>query len=679
MHIYGASIQSDKCRHSEAFQKPYCGNDKVNISYMPNISNSFSPVSSEPKRVCLCDLNGRPQCANLSKIIVNGFGVYSGESITLSLVVVGHDFGATPGTVHANFAHQFPTTHRASHLHPDQYHQWVQNVKQCSSVKYTIYSVNIHEILYLHTTIAAVNHVTSKNYMNTLVSRYNLKQNGCLSPDLLNSPVFINVKVLPGCPPGLTLNNNTDGCSCFPILENNEFTCFIKNNTGFLEWNSTMWVNMNKDDNNSILFSKYCPPEHCEQNSKIVDIAGNPDTQCAFNHAGILCGSCNESYSQAIGSFRCVRCSNDSYLTLFMFFAAAGVFLVIFILLLNLTVTQGLINGLIFYANVLWTYKEILFTQSVTQVLQIFIAWLNLDFGIEVCLVVGLSAFQKMWLQFLFPLYIWFIAGAIIIMCRYSRRLTNIIGHRAVPLLATLFLLSFTKLLQNIVAILEFGVLTSYPDMATTIVWYLDGNMPYCRHPHIYLFLAAIATFILCLFFTIFLLFLQCWRRISHLKLLRWINKFTPFYDAYLAPLNDKHHYWFGTLLLTRVALLITFTTTSSTAPVISLLVLVLISAVLLFYMSSTPVFKHKVVRHLESFSILNLIFLSSFALQAGRSSTLVLELSIGFALVQFVFIVIFSSIKACYGINACKWYRPNNYNELDQDLDDEVMLERVQ
>lgn len=91
------------------------------------------------------------------------------------------------------------------------------------------------------------------------------------------------------------------------------------------------------------------------------------------------------------------------------------------------------------------------------------------------------------------------------------------------------------------------------------------------------------------------------------------------------------------------------------------------------------PVFKHKLVRYLESFSILNLIFLSSFALQAGCSSTLVLELSIGFALVQFAFIVIFSLIKACYGINACKWYRPNNYNELDQDLDDEVMLERVQ
>ena len=56
---------------------------------------------------------------------MNEFRVYSGEAITISLVLVGHDFGATAGTVHANFMHQSPTRLHASHLCPDQYHQWV--------------------------------------------------------------------------------------------------------------------------------------------------------------------------------------------------------------------------------------------------------------------------------------------------------------------------------------------------------------------------------------------------------------------------------------------------------------------------------------------------------------------------------------------------------------------------
>ena len=53
-------------------------------------------------------------------------------------------------------------------------------------------------------------------------------------------------------------------------------------------------------------------------------------------------------------------------------------------------------------------------------------------------------------LQFLFPFYIWGIAGIIIVACRYSSCFTNLIGSRAVPLLATLFFLSYMKLLRTI-------------------------------------------------------------------------------------------------------------------------------------------------------------------------------------------------------------------------------------
>ena len=99
-----------------------------------------------------------------------------------------------------------------------------------------------------------------------------------------------------------------------------------------------------------------------------------------------------------------------------------------------------------------WVYKVILFSTDIGAFtfLQVFIAWLNLDFGIETCFV-GLDAYWKTWLQFLFPFYIWAIAGVIIVACRYSSRLTNLIGSRAVPLLATLFLLSYMKLLRTVI------------------------------------------------------------------------------------------------------------------------------------------------------------------------------------------------------------------------------------
>ena len=405
--------------------------------------------------------------------------------------------------------------------------------------------------------------------------------------------------------------------------------------------------------------------------------AHNNKDQCANNHAGTLCGSCEIDYSLAIGSSHCIRCSNDTHILIMAFFIIIGIVLVSFVFLLNLTVTQGLINGLILYANLLWTYKYTLFTSDfqhkskLNTILQIFIAWLNLDFGIESCFVDGLTAYWKTWLQFLFPLYIWLIAGVIIIACRYSSRLTNLIGDRAVPLLSTLFLLSYTKLLKIATMIVEFGVLVRYPNDSKIIVWYMDGSLPYCKHPHIYLFIVAIVTLFFCLSFTLFLLLIQCWRRVSHLRLLRWINKFTPFYDAYFAPLKDKHHYWFGTLLLIRGSLLVAFTATSSTLPLVSLLILAIALAFLLFYVSITPVYRSALVRVLESLSILNLLMLVTYTLYEtavnGPSQSKALQLSTGLAFGQFIAIILISAVEICYH-NKCKCIHTLRYRLISED-----------
>ena len=453
MDIYGASIRSSACAAHSVFAKqintlPYCGHE-TNISFIHSNSNSsLSSVSSGPKRVCLCDSSGYPQCANLSKIFVSGLTVYSGEPFNLSLITVGHDFGVTTGTINANFISQ----NKQSQSKLDPHHQWL-NSPQCSNVTYTIISRNKREILYLQTTTNVVSTYGDKCLITNLIETYNSNDlYGCLDTNLLTTPVYVNASILPGCPTGLWFDEH-NGCTCFQILNINQFRCYIMNNMGYLKWNSTTWISARND---SIIISQHCPLGYCLSSEKEVDLAIDPDTQCDFNHAGTLCGGCKNRYSLAIGSSRCIQCSSNSYMSLFLFFIVAGIILVIFILLLNLTVTQGLINGLILYANLLWTYKDILFPSGQKQVplvFQIFIAWLNLDFGIETCLVVGLTAFWKTWLHFLFPLYIWLIAGVIIIMCHYSSRLTNLIGDRVVPLLATLFLLSYTKLLRTVMTV----------------------------------------------------------------------------------------------------------------------------------------------------------------------------------------------------------------------------------
>ena len=145
------------------------------------------------------------------------------------------------------------------------------------------------------------------------------------------------------------------------------------------------------------------------------------------------------------------------------------------------------------------------------------IAWVNLDFGIETCFVKGLTAFWKTWLQFVFPFYIWTIAGLIIVVTRRSTKLTNILGNRAVPLLATLFLLSYIKLLRTVVSCLEFSVLSQVGYMNASksssrlVVWSVDGSLAYFEFPHFLPFVARLFTLLFLWMPYTLLLFLMQW------------------------------------------------------------------------------------------------------------------------------------------------------------------------
>ena len=90
--------------------------------------------------------------------------------------------------------------------------------------------------------------------------------------------------------------------------------------------------------------------------------------------------------------------------------------------------------------------RSIYFPSTETNPLAVFIAWLNLDLGIETCFYNGMNAYAKAWLQFAFPVYIWLIAGLIIILSHKYRIAARLFGRNAVKVLATLFLLSFAKL-----------------------------------------------------------------------------------------------------------------------------------------------------------------------------------------------------------------------------------------
>ena len=212
--------------------------------------------------MCPCDSHGKPhvQCAKFSSIFLS-VSIYRGELFTLSVSVVGYDFGATVGTVNAGFLNN---SNSLSTLKHSQEHQRVVSSETCTKLEYTVLTKFDREILVLQTSVLQVsvyvnNEDARKNslyrcryFIRKSIHEYVSNDNhGCFSDALIAAPIFIRISLLPGCPPGFVLSRDRTTCSCFPVLLSNDFKCSIQNKSGILQWNSAVWVNATFNESHS--------------------------------------------------------------------------------------------------------------------------------------------------------------------------------------------------------------------------------------------------------------------------------------------------------------------------------------------------------------------------------------------------------------------------------------------
>ena len=73
--------------------------------------------------------------------------------------------------------------------------------------------------------------------------------------------------------------------------------------------------------------------------------------------------------------------------------------LVALILLLNLTVAAGTLNGIIFYVNIVNANIQTFLLSSRPSFFSVFISWLNLDIGLDTCFFEGMDSYLKTWLH----------------------------------------------------------------------------------------------------------------------------------------------------------------------------------------------------------------------------------------------------------------------------------------
>ena len=621
--IYGGLV--DHCYYYGPYSKDR--HSVFNNIFQIHPNNTLS-ITSSPLKLCLCQRINETYMPNCNIRNLN-HTVYSGGNIQLKAIVVGQRDGPVPGIVLTNIS---GVDYALGKLQDSQV---IKNTTTCTDINYTLYSNKINEQIAI----------------NLFIENSDI---GIINEEERNFQ--IDVEVLP-CPAGFILNDNIMKCICQTYLAQlNYIDCNITTASITRYSHSRWWIGF-IENGSKMVYTRYCPFDYCVSESIQIDTTNisTGDIQCAGHRQGVLCGACEANLSNVLGSTHCQDCRDAGVVRILgaiLFLAILGFSLVLIIGMLDLNVSEGTLNAICFYMNVVRVntgyFDDPRNTFITTKWLKVFVALMNFDLGNDVCFYNGMTAMGKTGLQFVFPIYIWCLAGLIIYFGRRYDMVMKLFGKNTVKVLATIIFLSYAKLIRTVIDICHVSTLFySDTDKDYRQVWSLDGNRQYLSahsKDHSTLFAFAVIVAAVTLPYTLALLFIQCLRKRSDMRILFWVNKLKPFFDAYTGPYKNKYHFWTGFLLMIRLVLFVGIATNTSKGPAFNLALITTITALLLLIMQP-GIYKNRVLNIIEASTFFNLILftaLTAYDTELILSNDLSILLCVGSMFLLFCGVVVY-------------------------------------
>ena len=591
----------------------------INFTYQFNLTNPQISSTTDAVSMCFCDPLNAKRCYSHK----SNQHIYPGQTLKFYVTLLG--FG--------NFGTHSPTDGMVEVYGTSSPNSTLTQVSQkyivpstCSLIEYT---PNLTQTTIYHITLSVYDLTHYTQSFEYIVNE---------------------------CPIGFSTSSSQGSCTCSQSVSRENVTCDI--NSLNITHNGLLWIgtyhtstpfNANETNPNACIINEDCLL-YCSPNPVTFQL-NDTDTQCVDNRGHRMCGSCTEGYSLLMGSNKCGQCHNNYMMIPWIaLFAVMGVLLVVLLIALNLTVSVGTLNGLLFYANIVKLYEPVFSRKGALPVLSQVISWINLDFGFEICFYNGMDSYAKQWLQFAFPLYLWIIIIIIIKLCRRYGKISRLMGSHAVPVLSTLFLLSYTKLVRTIVIVLHKREVTLHctnESARSVSLWYEDPNVEYAKGKHAGLFgFALLVSVFFVVPYTLFLLLNPFYEKhLSNFKNFRkfW-SSFKPIIDAYSGPMKDEYRFWPGLLLVARIPVLLSVTLVDSFIQshsfLLSMLLTVLVFVLSLGYCFG-GVYKKRMNNVLEVWFLFNLCIMVGLSVALNEDSKVLIWYNICLSIFIFSFILI--------------------------------------
>lgn len=429
------------------------------------------------------------------------------------------------------------------------------------------------------------------------------------STDNSMAKISFELKILP-CPFGFNAAQHTGLCICNRFIAGlrSNISCDIQ--AGTITLPDSTWYGIPSNGSSSLsdspeAISFSCPLNYCISTVFNISIT---DSLCANGRTGTMCGSCADGLSSTFGSDECVKCSNY-FLLVLIGYGVAGVVLVFMLFVFRITISDGVVGGVIFFANM--SSKSLHFSlltdHMYTLPVRVALSMLNLSTGFTLCFYDGMTNTVKAGMRFVFPIYLCVIVLVLVIVSRCSVKVANLIVGSSVQVLPTIVHLSFAKLLLTSADILTMSrLIVSTGVHSRHFVWYFDGSVDYLTGNHLVLVIISLIVIVFIILpYLVFTLFA------SHLRRFRCLNLYLhPLIDAYHAQYKTRYGYWCGIRQCLMVLLYIMYSVLRGSKPGLMLIInIACIGGFLSLQMMLKP-FKSFFVNCFESW----LMFLLCFA-----------------------------------------------------------------
>ena len=382
----------------------------------------------------------------------------------------------------------------------------------------------------------------------------------------------------------------------------------------------------------------------------------------------LIRSDCRPGLSLSLGSNRCIQCSKNwigNLIGIVILNIIGGVVFVILMLVLNLTVAVGTLNGILFYANIVAANADTYFFPFTTpSFITVFMSWTNLEIGFDICIFEGTDYLTKGAIQFVFfPIYIVLLVIVMIVASERSSKFAKMVSKLGNPVavLATMILFSHAKL--STLLITYFSIVYGYPaygsnevnydnTMITDIFTRLTSNQRSSAVLAV-LLLIMIPIFLLYIIFTALVFSWQWLLRYQDKAIFKWVRyqKLRHLLEPYHAPYTAEHRYWTGLLLLVRILLYLISFINFSLDPRVDLMAIIFIvgGLILLKGVIAKRVYKTWPLDIMETAIYFNLVAFSAltwYNLDLGGNQVAVAYTSVMIIFILLMAVIVFHVLR---------------------------------